>query len=216
MVHRSLVNGLPRDADVAQIRALVLGSGHQRFPVYERSLDNIVGYISWRDIVERVWTDRAIVLDEMLRPCHFVPESRPAPELLEDMLRNRVHLAIAVDEHGGTAGIVTLEDLLEELVGEITSEHAVAGTDAIVRQPDGSAVVAAATTIRDVNRELDLELEEPEGCTTIGGLCMVLSGGRIPRSGEQFVAADGTRVHVVEATARRVRSVRLERGAATA
>jgi putative hemolysin len=210
MVHRSLVHTLARDATSAQVRAALLDTGHQRFPVHERGIDNIVGYVSWRDVVAQEWSGKALELGAQLRPSHFVPESRPAPDLLQDMLRQRVHLAVAVDEHGGTAGIVTLEDLLEELVGEISSEHMGATVEAIVRQPDGSALVVASTPIREANRELGLALEEPVDCTTIGGLCLMLSGGRIPRAGEEFRAVDGTRLKVVDATARRVRSVRID------
>ena len=210
MVHRSLVHALPREATSAQVRATLLDTGHQRFPVHERGIDNIVGYVSWRDVVAQEWSGKPLDLGALLRPCHFVPESRPAPDLLQDMLRERMHLAVAVDEHGGTAGIVTLEDLLEELVGEISSEHLGATVEPIVRQPDGSALVVASTPIRDINRELGLALEEPVDCTTIGGLCLLLSGGRIPRTGEELRTESGVRLKVVDATARRVRSVRID------
>jgi putative hemolysin len=214
MVHRRFVVGLPSDASAEQVRRTVLERGHQRIPVFEGTLDNVVGYVSWRDLVRRVWEGGAIVLSEMLRPCHFVPESRTALDLLEEMRRERVHLAIVVDEHGGTAGIVTLEDLLEELVGEITSEHSAQDAPPIRRESDGSALVAGATPIRDVNRELDLGLDEPEDWGTLGGLCTYLAGGRIPRSGERFRAKDGTELEIVDASARRIRLVRVRKSVA--
>jgi putative hemolysin len=209
MVHRRSVVGLPKTATEAEVRERMVTSGHQRLPVFDGTLDNIIGYVSWRDIVQRTWSGAPLVLGDMLRPAHFVPESRPAPELLEDMRSRRIHLAIAVDEHGGTAGIVTLEDLLEELVGEITSEHAPAGHASIERQGDGSALVVATTPIRDVNRELELELEEPEDVTTIAGLCMQLAGDHIPSRGERFKGKDGTVLEIADASPRRVRSVRV-------
>jgi len=209
MVHRRNVVGLPKSATEADVRERMVASGHQRLPVYEGSLDNIVGYVSWRDIVQRTWSGAALILEEMVRPAHFVPESRPAPELLEDMRSKRIHLAIAVDEHGGTAGIVTLEDLLEELVGEITSEHAPAGHASIKRQPDGSALVVATVPIRDVNRELELEIQEPDDVGTIAGLCMQLANDHIPSRGERFTAEDGTILEIADASPRRVRSIRV-------
>jgi putative hemolysin len=211
MVHRRFVVGLPLDATPDHVRRTVLERGHQRIPVYEGTLDNVVGYVSWRDLVARVWAGGTIALSESLRPCHFVPETRSALDLLEEMRRERAHLAIVVDEHGGTAGILTLEDLLEELVGEITSEHAAKDAPPIRRESDGSALVQGATPIRDVNRDLGLQLDEPDEWGTVGGLCIHLAGGRFPRIGERFRAADGTELEIVDASSRRIRMVRVRR-----
>jgi putative hemolysin len=211
MVHRSLVVGLSKGATDREIGERVLAAVHQRYPVYEGTLDNVVGYVSWRDILPRVSSGKPLVLEELIRPTAFVPQSQPAPMLLEDMRRRRLHLAIVVDEHGGTAGLITLEDLLEELVGEITSEHSGAEHESIVRQPDGSALVAASLAIRDANRELELALEEPEHISTLGGLCVQLAHDHIPKKGERFVAQDGTTLEIADASARRVRTVRIVR-----
>ena len=102
-----------------------------------------------------------------------------------------------------------IEDLLEELVGEIVSEHDPAPTNVIQHQKDGSALVPGTVAIRDVNRELEIEIDETDEWTTIGGLCIELAGGRIPRTGESFTAGDGTRIEIVDATIRRVRMVRI-------
>jgi len=208
MVHRRFVVALPIDSDRERVRQAFLDAGHRRVPVYRESIDDVVGYLSWRDVFQRVWAGAPFDVREIVRPAHFVPETMPAMDLLHELLRERLHLAIAVDEHGGVAGIVTLEDLLEELVGEIESEHGRA-TDRIRREGDGAAIVAGETPLRDVDRELDLDLEQPAESTTLNGLLLELADGRIPRAGESFTARDGTRLEVREASPRRVRQVRI-------
>jgi len=209
MLHRRFVVGLPVDADESEVRRVMLESGHRRTPVYRGTLDDVLGYVSWRDVLQRLWTGGSLDLSEMLRPAHFVPEATLAPELLETMRSRRLALSVVVDEHGGTAGIVTLEDLLEELVGEIVSEHDSAPTEPVALQPDGSALVPGTVSIWQVNHALDLDLPEPKAWTTVAGLCIELAGGRIPRSGERLSAPDGTVIEVREATERRVRAVRV-------
>jgi putative hemolysin len=209
MVHRRFVVALPIDAGEEQVRGALLRQGHRRLPIYEGSIDHVVGYLSWRDVIERIWDRQPLELRALMRPGYFVPETMPAPALLEEMQARRVHLAIALEEHGGMAGIVTLEDLVEELVGEITSEHQPEQPAAFTREADGAVVVQALLPVRDVNRELGIELPELEGATTIGGLCTELAGSRIPQKGEQFALDDGTRIEVVEASHRRVRLVRI-------
>lgn len=213
MVHRSMVVALSKSANADEIKSRMLAGIHQRYPVYEGSIDNVAGYVSWRDIIVRLWDGQPVDLAEALHPTILAPQTQPAPVLLEEMRSRKVHLAVIVDEHGGTAGIVTLEDLLEELVGEIASEGKFAPRDDIVVQPDRSALVAATTAIRDVNRALGVALEEPDQVNTLGGLCVTLAGGRIPKTGERFQAADGSLLEVVDASVRRVRSVRVVRPA---
>jgi CBS domain-containing protein len=123
MVHRRRVVEPPRDADAGRRREALLGVGHRRIPIDEGGLDAVVGYVSWRDVMERLWDGRDPVVSELVRPGHVAVEATPAIDLLKDVQGHRVHMAFVFDEHGGPAGIVTLEDLLEELVGEIVSEH---------------------------------------------------------------------------------------------
>ena len=210
MVHRRFVASLPRDADAAALRHTFLDAGHRRLPVFDGSIDNVVGYVSWRDVVERLWEGRPLAMQELLREAPYVPESMPAVDLLKDMQRNRAHIAFVVDEHGGFSGIVTLEDLLEELVGEIVSEHD-DETPSIRAERDGSALVLGTCALRDVDRELDLELDKLDDSTTMGGLCTALAGGRVPRGGETLTAGDEAKLEVVEASPRRVRLVRVRK-----
>jgi putative hemolysin len=206
MVHRRFVVALPRTSSDDELRHALLDAGHRRIPIYDKSVDHVVGYVSWRDVIARVWKGEPPSIDTILRPAHFVPENRLAIDLMHEMREERIHLAIVIDEHGGLAGIVTLEDLLEELVGDIVSEHSTTARTADA--PDeGPLVLPGTTPIRDVERELGLSFADyPEDYATIGGWCVALAGDRIPATGERFTA-EGIEIEVLEASPRRVRSV---------
>ncbi|MGH7820032.1 MAG: hemolysin family protein [Candidatus Binatia bacterium] len=207
MIPRSRIDAIPRNAPPEQVKALLLETGHSRMPVYEGSLDNIVGYITAKDVLALAWEGQLIVLEDLIRQAYFVPETGSAPKLLKELQARRAALALVVDEHGGISGLVTLEDLIEELVGEIFSEHD-APEELIRRDPDGSALVRAHAPIRDVNRELSLELPEGDTFSTIGGLCLQLAG-RIPQRGTRLETADGHQLEIVESSPRAVRLVRV-------
>lgn len=213
MVPRNRIVAVPRNANQAELRQIVLGAHFSRMPVYEGTLDNVVGYITMRDVLAVAWEREEVVLADILRPAFFVPESSSAGKVLQEMQRRRVPLAIVVDEHGGVAGLITLEDLVEELLGDLASEDE--RSDSPVRvEPDGSALVRGAMAIRDVNRELGIELPEGDGWTTIGGLCVALAGG-IPQAGTRLQSGDQT-LEVVEASARAVGLVRVRHRAPVA
>jgi putative hemolysin len=175
--------------------------------VYEGSLDNIVGYVSAKDISALAWEGRLVVLADLLRPITAYPAAMPAIEVLRLMRRDRHRIAMAIDEHGAVSGLVTFEDLVEELVGDIFSEHE-EERQTIVREADGTTVVRGDVPIRDVNRELDLALAESEGATTIAGLCVKLAGG-IPNRNARLAAEDGTVLIVLDASVRAVKRVRI-------
>ncbi len=207
MVPRSRVVALSRQMSEDDVKDLVLEHGYSRLPVYGRDLDDIAGYVLVKDLLAIAWERQLVVLEDIIRPPLFVSEMAQAPDTLQQMQEERVHLAIVVDEHGGTAGIVTIEDLLEELVGEITSEIARPEPRSIRPAPDGSALVRADTEVREVNRELELELPSGPGWSTIGGLCAALAG-RVPRVGDEL-DSDGVRIRVEAATERAVLEVRI-------
>jgi len=150
-----------------------------------------------------------------LRPPTFVPETRPAVDLLQDMRRRHTPFVVVVDEQGGVSGIVTMEDLVEELVGDIFSEHAGNIPAMFTEEADGSVLVDGAAPLRELNRALDIELPEGDDFGTVAGLAMSMMG-RMPATGERFVTPNGVTVEIVEATARRVSRVRLRRGATRA
>jgi putative hemolysin len=206
MVPRNRVEGIPHDASTEQIRRLLLEQGHSRMPVYQGTLDRIVGYIAAKDLLSLALEGHLIVLEDVLRPAYFVPETMGAVQVLREMQERRLPLAIVVDEHGGVSGLITIEDLIEELVGELFSEHDQPAA-LVVRQADGSSLVRGEVPIRDVNRELDLDLPEGEGWTTLAGLSMSLCRG-IPQRGARLQAGPVT-LEVVDATPTVVRLVRI-------
>jgi putative hemolysin len=207
MIPRSRIDALPRTATAEEVRRFLLEERRSRVPVYDGSIDNVVGYVSAKDVVSLAWEGKLFLLGDLLRPVKFFPETVPAIEVLRFMRRERQRIAIAVDEQGLVSGMVTFEDLVEELVGDIFSEHEEA-TPLVERQPDGSAIVRGDAPVREVNRELGLELAEGEGATTIAGLCGKLGGG-IPNRNARLAAEDGTVIVVLEASTRAVKRVRI-------
>lgn len=208
MVPRQRVVGIPRDAKPEQIRQIVMEHGRTRMPVFDEVIDNVVGYVTIRDLMTLFVEAKLLVLEDALRPAFMVPETMRAVDLLGEMRKRRIQLAIVVDELGATSGIVTLEDLVEELVGEIASEHEEHEPEPIQLEKDGVALVRGETPIRDVNRELELELPEGENWSTIAGLVLDLAG-RIPPVGESFETTGGVKLEVVAASPRQVKRVRV-------
>jgi putative hemolysin len=207
MLPRARIEALPLGATMDQIRRFMLEERRSRIPVYGQSLDDILGYVSAKDIVSLAWDGGPVVLTDLLRSVKFFPETVPAIEVLRFMQRERQRIAVAVDEHGVVSGMVTFEDMVEELIGDIFSEH----DDEIpplTRESDGSAIARGDTPIRDVNRELGTELDEPDGAGTIAGLCTTLAGG-IPNRNARLAAGDGTVLVVLDASSRAVKRVRV-------
>ncbi|WP_409329000.1 hemolysin family protein [Trujillonella humicola] len=173
MVPRTDVVYIERTKTVRQALALALRSGFSRIPVIGENVDDVVGVVYLKDLVRRsqnLGDGRGPRVEELMRPPTFVPESKPVDELLRDMQAQRIHIAIVVDEYGGFAGLVTIEDILEEIVGEIADEH-----DAFQRPPveeldDGSMRVTARLPVEDLAALFDVELPADEGVETVGGL----------------------------------------------
>lgn len=209
LVPRQRVVGIERKATVDEIRRVVVSSGHSRLVVFDTDIDRIVGSLSVRDVFLR--SDASVT--ELMRPVCLVPESVKAVELLHRLQSKGIHMAVIIDEHGGTVGIVTREDLIEELVGKMldaegeAAQHAAKDT-ARLQQAQGVIEVAAIASVRELNREFDLSLPEGDDWTTVGGLC-VARLGRIPVAGERVVLDDDTVITITDASARRVRSVRI-------
>jgi putative hemolysin len=208
MVPRNRVVALPRGASVGEIERAILEHGHERMPVYEGMIDDIVGYVTIRDLMAVFFAKSLLVLEDAIRPAFVVPQSIKATDLLSEMRRRRQQLAVVVDEMGSMSGIATMEDLLEELVGEIASEHDAEAPATLMREATGATLVRGDLPVRDVNRELELELPEGETWSTIAGLVLELAG-RIPREGARVKAPDGTVLEVVAATPRAIRTVRI-------
>jgi putative hemolysin len=210
MVPRSQVVVLSRSASDEEVRRIVLSKGHTRMPVHDGAIDNVVGYVSVKDILSLSLGRESLALQGILRPAYFIAETMRAVELLNEMKRRRMHLAVVVDETGAMSGIVTLEDLVEELVGDIFNEHDTEVKQLIRTEADGAFLVEGQAPVREVNRELELALPEGDGWSTIAGLCLELAG-RIPVASDVLCAPDGTTLEITDATPRQVRVVRLRK-----
>ena len=208
MVPRTRVIGVPIEASAHQIIDLLAEEGHTRMPVYEGDLDNIKGVLHAKDVIPLVAHPELIVLQDLVRPALFVPWTKPVGELLREMQQKRSLIALVVDEYGGLAGIVTLEDILEEIVGEIRDEH---DTDAPAAQfgPDGTALVRAETRVGDLNQSLGAALPDGGDFETLGGL-LNATAGAIPQTGDRFFIG-GLELTVVQRDDRRARLVRIAR-----
>jgi putative hemolysin len=200
MTPRTQVVAVPVDAGVQGAKAAMLDDGHLRLPVYEGSIDNVVGILLARDLW-RAARAGAEDLRQIMRPAKFVPESKPVEVLIREMRRERIKMAIVVDEFGGTAGLVTLEDLIEEIVGEIQDEHEVELPDFEV-VGDGEHRVAGAALVWEVNDRFGLELPD-DLYDTIGGYIFGHLG-RVPRVGDEIEVDGGSRFRVIEMDGRRV------------
>jgi CBS domain containing-hemolysin-like protein len=179
MVPRTDMVWIEHTKTIAQGVALGLRSGFSRIPVVGESVDDIIGIAFLKDMVRREhegWEERPI--ESAMRPAYFVPESKPADELLREMQARRQHLAIVIDEYGGTAGLVTIEDVLEEIVGEITDEYD-QETPPIVRLDDDRVRVTARLPVEDLAELFDTELPNENEVETVGGLLASLLG-RVP------------------------------------
>jgi putative hemolysin len=207
MVPRTRVVAIRRGAPAEEVQRMILEEGHSRMPVYDGSIDNIVGYVVARDVLALAWEKGLVVLEDILRPPHKVPESTRALDLLREMQRRRTQMAVVVDDHGGLSGLVTTEDLIEELVGDIMSEDDVP-EQFFTREPAGTIQVQGWASVRKVNRDLHLDLPVGKDRTTIAGLCMSLAQA-IPQAGERLTTDNGTVLEVIEASPRRVRRVRI-------
>ncbi len=208
MTPRPDIVAIPAEATLGELRALFREQEYSRIPVFKENLDNIQGVVFVKDLVLLTESDSSSQsIARLVRPAVFVPETKRVPALLKEFQRRQVQMAIVVDEYGGTAGLVTLEDLLEEIVGEIRDEYDVE-TEPVVDEGNGSWVFSAKASIDEVRDRLDVAIE-PEGFETVGGYVLTRIG-RVPAVGETF-DLDGLQVEVLEAERRRIHKVRFRR-----
>lgn len=207
MVPRNRIHALALDASDSEVRRVLLEERHSRMPVFDGSLDRVVGYIAVTDVVAMIWERQVVVLDDLVRPAFFVPETASLTTVLKDLQRRRIEIAVVVDEHGGVAGLLTLEDLMEELVGEIFSEHA-PPAPLIEHQADGSAIVSGDVTIRELNRALGVSLDADGPWTTVAGLAIAVAG-RIPQRGAHLNGPSGLDLEVLDAAPNQVHRLKV-------
>jgi len=207
MTPRPDIVALEDTATISDLRALFREQEYSRFPVYKQNLDNIAGFVFVKDLVLLEAADDARPISTLLRPALVVPETKRVPELHKMFQRQQQQCAIVVDEYGGTAGLVTAEDLLEEIVGEIRDEYDVE-SEPIVDEGNGRFLFSGKVDIDEVVERLKVPIER-EGFETVGGF-LLSHIGRVPAVGERF-DIDGLSVEVVDAERRRINKVRISR-----
>lgn len=214
MVPRVDIKALPSTATISDAIQLITRTGHSRIPIYEGSLDSIIGIIYAKDILQKTASDPGALNQparSLAKEAFFVPETQEAVELLRELRARRLHMAVVVDEFGGTSGLVTMEDIVEEIVGEIRDEYDLAEkTFYETLSPDrSSAIVNARIPIRIINEDLDINLPESATYDTVAGFLMD-EFGHIPQKGE-VLELDNIRITVLDVTRNHIRRVRIER-----
>lgn len=207
MMPRSDVDALPVEATDSEILEMIRESGHSRLPVYQESIDTVLGILNARDYLLDRNSGRNTPLKDLLRPAHFVPETIKADNLFKEMQREKIHIAIVVDEYGGTEGIITMEDLLEEIVGNIYDEFDKMEQPDIVPLGDNLWQVSGTTPISSLVDDLELPLPESDDYDTLGGL-IVTRLNAIPKDGEELdMDINGVTLHVEKIEDHRIESV---------
>ncbi len=210
MVPRTDMACVTVDAAVREVLNSIIACGHSRLPVFDGTIDNIVGLIYAKDLLKYWGMDEsAVELKNILRPPYFIPESKNLEELLHEFKKKRIHIAIVIDEYGGTSGLVTIEDLLEQIVGDIQDEYDLE-EEWLVEEADGAVIVDARLPIEELEEHFGIEIER-EKFDTVGGLIFHLTG-RIPAAGEE-VADGAILLTVLDADERRIGKVRITRRA---
>ena len=210
MTPRTEIVALPVTSSVREARDAIIESKYSRLPVYREQIDNVEGIIYVRDLLQ-CWPEgkEDEKITRLLRPVYFVPETKSVADLLEEMQKARVQLAMVIDEYGGVAGLVTVEDILEEIVGEIEDEDTEQEEIVeIIQASDGYYDVLGSTEIGKIERLFDMEIEDDD-FTTIAGL-VISESGYVPRAGERLTFR-GLDVEVLEADDRRINRLRLRR-----
>jgi len=211
MVPRVDIVALDAETPFLDVVHYMIEQGHSRVPVYRETLDDVIGFIHVKDILPSVAERRETKLAPLLRKVLFVAPSLPILDLLVQMRQARTHIAMVVDEFGGIDGLVTIEDLIEEIVGEIEDEHDVADAPYLVERPDGTLVADARTPIEALEERQGIRLRpagEQEEVDTLGGLVSTLAG-RVPKRGEVIVHPSGIEFEVIEGDPRRIKRLRV-------
>jgi len=213
MTPRPDIVAVPENATVREARDIILDSKYSRLPVYREQIDNVEGMIYVRDLLQ-YWAEgrEDDSIKSLVRSVYFIPETKPVAELLEEMQKAHAQLAMVIDEYGGVCGLVTVEDILEEIVGEIEDED-IAGEELeeIVESGDGSYDVLGSTEIGKIEQIFDMEIEADD-FTTIAGL-VINESGKVPAAGERLTMR-GLDVEVVEADERRILRLRVRKAQA--
>ncbi len=213
MTPRTDMHMVQVDSPWDQLLSEVIESGHTRIPVYDKTRDDIVGILYSKDLIPELATgdpESRTPVRELVRKPLFVPETKAVDDLLQMFQQLRTHIAVVLDEYGGVSGLVTIEDVLEEIVGEIDDEYDPESVEEIERIDQDTVEALGRTHIDEINEAMNLELPEDGDYDTIGGL-VFSELGRIPQVGEELVWQEKVRISVLEVTRRRIDRVRIER-----
>jgi putative hemolysin len=186
----------------------VIDEGYSRLPVYKNSIDEIVGVIYSKDLLSLLEHRDLIILQDIVRPAYFVPESTKISQLMRDLQQHKVHLAIVIDDHGGTEGIITMEDIIEEIVGEIFDEYDEVAKP-VIETPEGLSIVDATITISDFNERFSASIPETADYETLGGFLQKVTG-RLPEVDED-IHHESFVFTILWKSARRIRHVKVAR-----
>lgn len=212
MIPRTQIVAIPKDSPLDQILSAIIRSGHSRIPVYKDNVDQIIGILNAKDLLP-FWLDQEKVfdVDKICREPFFVPETKRINDLLNELRAKKSHLAVIVDEYGGTSGIVTIEDIIEEIIGDIRDEHD-REEDEFLPQEDGSTLVNAWANLDDFEELFDVRIPR-EGYDTVGGFIIHLLG-KVPRKGEEILF-EGLKMKIQSADAKRVTRVLVSQSSTT-
>jgi magnesium and cobalt transporter len=211
MVPRADIVAVPVDIELAALVRALVSQGHSRLPVFRETLDDVVGMVHIKDVLACVAGDRDYALSSIAREVLFVAPSMRALDLLLQMRLSRVHMALVVDEFGGIDGLVTIEDVVEQIVGEIEDEHDVAEKPKLIPRPDGTLIADARTPIEEFEAKVGpvlTEAEREQDIDTLAGLVVSLTG-RLPSRGELISHPSGLAFEVLDADPRRVKRLRV-------
>jgi putative hemolysin len=208
MIPRPRIQAIDVETPVEQVLAHIIETGKSRYPVYRNTLDEVLGILYDKDLFRLLAEKKPIVLTEILRPAYFAPETALVSYLLKEMQKRRMPMALVVDEYGGVEGLVTFEDLIEEIVGEIRDE-ADREQRPVERLRDGSYLVDASISIRDLGEQYHLQFPESAEYETLAGFVLAQLQ-RIPRGGE-IVTHQDWRLTIVDMDGRRIARVKVER-----
>jgi CBS domain containing-hemolysin-like protein len=208
MVPRTDMACISVQAGIRELLDTIIGCGHSRIPVYEQTVDNVIGLLYAKDLL-KCWgeAEGQIQVRSLMRPPYFIPETKNLEQLLQEFKRKRVHLAIVIDEYGGTSGLVTIEDLLEQIVGDIQDEYDCEEALLTVNS-DGTVTVDGRLPVEELEEHFDIQIER-EKFDSVGGLVFHLTG-KIPATGDT-IDGNGLRLTILDADARKIKKIRIAR-----
>ncbi len=212
MVPRADIIAADEATPISEVIGTMGEAGHSRLPVFRESLDNVIGMVHVRDLLKFWGADQPGALSDVVRPLLYVPPSMRVRDLLLQMRATHIHMAMVVDEYGGTDGLATIEDLVEEIVGEIQDEHDTDERPALVDKPGGVVEADARTAVEDLEKRVGFDLlpeDDDEAIDTLGGLVFSLAG-RVPTRGELIVHPTGLQFEIIDADPRRIKRLRIQ------